>query len=75
MELKNDPNTLFLVGTYSIGKERVLEAVAKAASSRYVRKLSACLESSRRYLSGITCPEALILWSQHTAIDAWTSLT
>lgn len=34
MELQRDPNTLFLVGTYSIGKERVLEAVAKAAGSR-----------------------------------------
>ncbi|CAN0518075.1 unnamed protein product, partial [Ectocarpus sp. 8 AP-2014] len=30
MELQRDPNTLFLVGTYSIGKEKVLEAVAKA---------------------------------------------
>ncbi|CAM9656843.1 unnamed protein product [Ectocarpus sp. 6 AP-2014] len=26
MELQRDPNTLFLVGTYSIGKEKVLEA-------------------------------------------------
>lgn len=34
MELKKDPNTLFLVGTYSIGKEKVLEAVARAAGSR-----------------------------------------
>lgn len=34
VELQRDPNTLFLVGTYSIGKERVLEAVAKAAGSR-----------------------------------------
>lgn len=37
MELERDPNTLFLVGTYSIGKERVLEAVARAAHSRCVR--------------------------------------
>lgn len=35
-EMERDPNTLFLVGTYSIGKERVLEAVAKAAGSRWV---------------------------------------
>ncbi|CAM9902521.1 unnamed protein product [Ectocarpus sp. 13 AM-2016] len=35
MELQRDPNTLFLVGTYSIGKEKVLEAVAKATGSRY----------------------------------------
>ena len=35
-ELERDPNTLFLVGTYSIGKEKVLEAVAKAARSRCV---------------------------------------
>lgn len=35
-EMKRDPNTLFLVGTYSIGKERVLEAVARAAGSRWV---------------------------------------
>lgn len=34
LELQRDPNTLFLVGTYSIGKERVLEAVAKALGSR-----------------------------------------
>lgn len=34
VELQRDPNTLFLVGTYSIGKERVLEAVAKATGSR-----------------------------------------
>lgn len=37
IERQREPNTLFLVGTYSIGKERVLEAVAKAAGSRYVR--------------------------------------
>lgn len=35
VELQRDPNTLFLVGTYSIGKEKVLEAVAKATGSRY----------------------------------------
>lgn len=43
-ELKRDPNTLFLVGTYSIGKERVLEAVAKAARSRYVLRLPHMVE-------------------------------
>eukprot|EP00903_Cladosiphon_okamuranus_P007136 g6931.t1 len=41
LELQRDPSTLFLIGTYSIGKERVLEAVAKALGSR-------CLVSSRK---------------------------
>lgn len=40
IELQRDPGTLFLVGTYSIGKERVLAAVAKAAKSRCVRQPS-----------------------------------
>ncbi|CAM9212091.1 unnamed protein product [Discosporangium mesarthrocarpum] len=40
-ELARDPRTLFLVGTYQIGKERVLEAVARAAGSRSVCLVSA----------------------------------
>lgn len=40
IELQRDPSTLFLVGTYSIGKERVLAAVAKAAKSRCVHQPS-----------------------------------
>ncbi|CAM9394798.1 unnamed protein product, partial [Scytosiphon promiscuus] len=41
MELQRDPKTLFVVGTYSIGKEKVLEAVARAAGTR-------CLVTSRK---------------------------
>ncbi|CAM9368639.1 unnamed protein product, partial [Choristocarpus tenellus] len=40
-ELSRDSGTLFLVGTYQIGKEKVLETVAKAAGSR-------CLVSGRK---------------------------
>eukprot|EP00040_Diaphanoeca_grandis_P001604 m.276223 g.276223 ORF g.276223 m.276223 type:complete len:306 (+) comp122765_c0_seq1:156-1073(+) len=33
-ELSREPNTLFLCGSYTIGKENAIEAVAKAASSK-----------------------------------------
>jgi DNA cross-link repair 1A protein len=32
-ELEREPNTVFLVGSYSIGKEKAIEAVARAAAS------------------------------------------
>eukprot|EP00038_Savillea_parva_P031554 m.87854 g.87854 ORF g.87854 m.87854 type:complete len:952 (+) comp9728_c0_seq1:293-3148(+) len=54
-ELAREPRTLFIVGSYSIGKERAIEAVARAAkspalvSARKARLLKLCQRDASLY--------------------------